>query len=234
MVPNDMARRAASEDVQLHVALLGSWSDLDLTLTWPDPRSSFEIDLSKSKVHVSNRLERGAHDGAIFILVSLISKKKILMNNYLREKRQSFIWCFFGAKTADLRSNLIGNRCRGMRRAPQCFFQILPGYYAFGDNSDCLKKIVIFSKFDLWWPLVTSILIWPENDLSKSLRSHHGLSYVAYRLSLGSVVFEIRWEGGGLWSPRHKLNLLAPANYGVNARVFCDIPQTTLTITLFT
>ena len=31
IVPNDLPRRAASEDVQLHTDLLWSWSDLDLT-----------------------------------------------------------------------------------------------------------------------------------------------------------------------------------------------------------
>ena len=81
-----------------------------------------------------------------------------------------------------------------MKRTPQRSFQIIPTYNTFGDNSECLQKIVIFSKFELWWPLVTSILTWPENDLSKTWRSHRGLSDAAYRLSLGSLVFEIiRW-----------------------------------------
>ena len=74
-------------------------------------------------------------------------------------------------------------------------------------------KIVILPKFDIWWPLVTSILTWPENDLCKSLRSRRGPSNAPCLLSLSSVVFEIR-----LWSPHHhhhhhhhKMNLSAPA-----------------------
>ena len=107
-----------------------------------------------------------------------------------------------GAKTIDLRSILIEKRYRCMSRAyasvTQCFFTesypmlfpIFPSYHALGDNSDCLRKIAIFSKFEFWWPLVTSILTWPENDIVKSLRSRRGLSYAFYRLSLSGVVFE--------------------------------------------
>ena len=38
MVPNDSARRAASED--MHIDLLESWSDVDLTLTWLEVKFS--------------------------------------------------------------------------------------------------------------------------------------------------------------------------------------------------
>ena len=63
-----------------------------------------------------------------------------------------------------------------MKTALQCFFRILPSYHTFGDNSDCSqKKNVILSKLDLWWHLVISILVWPKNDLSESLRSRRGL-----------------------------------------------------------
>ena len=80
-----------------------------------------------------------------------------------------------------------------MRGAPQCFFfLILPSYHTFGDNSDCWQKSAIFSKFDLWWPMVTTIMTWPENYLSKSLRSRRGQSYAVYRSSLSSVVFVFR------------------------------------------
>ena len=62
----------------------------------------------------------------------------------------------YGAKTIDLRSNLIGERCRSMRRASQCFFRILPSHYTFGDDSDCLRKKSLFSRSlnfgDHWWP----------------------------------------------------------------------------------
>ena len=50
-----------------------------------------------------------------------------------------------GVKTIDLRSNLIEKRYRGMKRALQCFFRILPSYHTFGDNSGCLQK-TLFSE----------------------------------------------------------------------------------------
>ena len=65
-------------------------------------------------------------------------------------KNENFHLMTFGAKTIDLRSNLIGKRFRGMRRAPNASFVILASYHTLGDNSDCLRKIAIFSKFDLW------------------------------------------------------------------------------------
>ena len=121
------------------------------------------------------------------------------------------------AKTVDLMLNLIGKRYRGMKRALQCFSLILPSYHTFGDNSDCSRKNRYFLQN---WPLVTSILTWPENGLSKSLTSRRGLSNVVCRWSLGSVVFEIR--GGFLKPPpplpRHKLKLLASAKIRVNRR----------------
>ena len=57
MVPNDLARRAASDDV--NIDLLGSWSGLDLTFTWPDLRPNFKIDLSRSKSTFSEPTRRG-------------------------------------------------------------------------------------------------------------------------------------------------------------------------------
>ena len=48
--------------------------------------------------------------------------------------------------------------------------------------------------FYIWWPLVTSILTWPEKFLCKSCRSLPDLSYAVCRLSLRCLVFEI-WRG---------------------------------------
>ena len=63
----------------------------DLTLTWPDLRSNFQIDLLRSKSTCSEPARRGEHDGIIFIFVSPISKK-VLMKNRIREKTIFFIW----------------------------------------------------------------------------------------------------------------------------------------------
>ena len=57
----------------------------DLTLTCPDLRSDFEIDLSRSKRICPESARRGEHDGVIFIFISLLSKsfqwKTISVNN---------------------------------------------------------------------------------------------------------------------------------------------------------
>ena len=75
-----------------------------------------------------------------------------------------------GAKTIDLRSILIKNRCRGMNRAPQIFSSksiifsyysysyyslTIISYHTFRDNSDCLRKKRYFLKIwpdDPGWP----------------------------------------------------------------------------------
>ena len=117
--------------------------------------------------------------------------KTILMINHLREKRFfHLIPC--GAKTIDLTSTSIEKRHRGMKRAPKYCSRILPSYRILRDNSDCLQKIAIFSKFDLRWPLVVAILTWTEKDFCKSLRSRRGLSYTFYCCLLSIAVFEIR------------------------------------------
>ena len=115
-----------------------------------------------------------------------------------------------GVKSIDLRSNLIEKRYRGMKRAIQCFFRILPSYHTFGDNSECLRKTAIFSKFDLWWPLVTSILTWPGNDLYKSWRSRRSLSNAVCRMSLRCVVFDISGGAESAPPPRTELALKKP------------------------
>ena len=110
-----------------------------------------------------------------------------------------------GAKTVDLISNLIENRFWGTKRVIQYFFWILP-IIIFKFISIACEKIVIFSKFYLWWPLVTSILTCHENDLCKGLRSRHGLSNANGGMYL--------MGGGSEATLCHKWNLLVPGNNG--------------------
>ena len=147
-----------------------------------------------------------------------ISRIKNVINKKRLPENYMFSLMTSGGKTLELRSNLIAKRCKNTKRAHHCFFQILLSYHTFGDNSVCLRKITIFSKFHLWWPLVISILSWPENGLGKTLRSCHFISNAVYHLSLSSEVFEIRW-GFLKPPPRHKLNLLAPAKNRINSCV---------------
>ena len=78
MVPNDLARRDTSEDV--HIDLLWSWSDFDLTLTWGQ---ILKLTFQFKKVHVSNRLEKA--NTMVSLLFSYLSYQKVIMKDYLRE-----------------------------------------------------------------------------------------------------------------------------------------------------
>ena len=77
------------------------------------------------------------------------------MKNHLR-KKQFFIGCPLKPKLLPygLTSNMIEKRYRGTKRAPQCFFQILPSPHTCGDNDDCLRKKIVISRNltfgDLW------------------------------------------------------------------------------------
>ena len=112
------------------------------------------------------------------------------------------------------------------------FFRVLASYHTSG--RDCLRKNAIFSKFDLWWPLMTSILTWPENDLSKSLRSCRGLSYAVYCLSLRSVVFEV--GGGQKPSPARNWTFQSPPGIWVSRNIWnalnVSIEQNCITVPL--
>ena len=151
MAPNELARPAASEDV--HSDLLGPWSDLDLT--WPGVKfSNWPLKVKKYMFWAgSTRRTRWCHFHISHI-------KKVINEKTSPWKTIAVHLMTTGDKIIDLRWNLIEKCYRGMKRTPQCVFRILLSYYSFGGNSDRLQKIAIFSKFDLWWPLVTSILTW--------------------------------------------------------------------------
>ena len=156
---------------------------------WPDLTGGqiFKFTFQCQKVHVSNRLDEAKTMVSFYSRISHI--KKVINEKPSPCKRPFFIWWPLEPKLLTLGQTWSDNY-RSIRRAPQWLIRILLSYHTYGDNSDCLRKIAIFSKFDLWRPLVTSILTWPENDLSKSLRSRRGLSYAVCCLSLSSVAFE--------------------------------------------
>ena len=173
--------------------MIWPWPDL----TWPDLRSNFQIDLSSSTSTYMFRtgLTRRTRWCHFYLRISHI-KKEVINEKPSPWKRHFFLLMTAGAKTIDLRSNLMGKRYRGMRRAPQCFFSsFVLAIVLLEIKAIVCEEIAIFSKFDLWWPLVASILAWPENGLLKCLRSRCGLSYALYRSSLSSVVFEFGGRG---------------------------------------
>ena len=175
--------------------MIWPWPDLDLTwgeilkLTFQDKKVNFRTG--------STRRTRWCQ-----FYFRIFDIKKVINEIPSQWKMAIFHLMTSGAKTIDLRSNLIEKRYRVMIRASKCFFLILPSYDTFGDNSDCLRKNRCFLKV---LNLVTSgdlaILTWPENNLSKSLRSRRGLSYAVYRLSLRCLVFEFGGGGGGTPPP---------------------------------
>ena len=156
------------------------WSDL----TWCQ---IFKLTFQGQKARASNRLDKANTMAPLSF--SYLSYQISYQLKFISLKTIIFHLMTSTAKTVDLMSNLIEKPCRSIERAFQCFFLIFPSYHSSGENSDCWWKIAIFSKVELWWLLVTSILTWPENNLRKSLRSCRGLSKAVYWLSLSSVFF---------------------------------------------
>ena len=144
MVPNDLSRQDASE--AMHIGLLGSRPDLDLT----DLRSNFEIDLSKSKSRYmlrtgSTRQTRWCHFYSRSFHIKKVSNKKRFL-----WKTLIFHLLISGAKTIVFGQIWSKNVTGGIKEAPERFFRILSSN--FGENSACLKK----NGFLKNWHLVTS------------------------------------------------------------------------------
>ena len=135
----------------------------DLTLAWPDLRSNFELDLSRSKSKWFELARRGKNDGIIFILVSLISKKLLMMNN-LREKRQLFIWRPVEPTLLTLGQIVSQTIVMAWRELPNALYEFFLAITLVEIIAIACEKIVIFiacekSLFyqnltfgDLWWP----------------------------------------------------------------------------------
>ena len=166
MVSNDLARRATTDDVLCALCtddvmfyrfdLLGSWSDVDLTLTWSDLNLNLKTDLSRSKSICSDPV-----DEANTMVPFLFSHHKLLVKSHLRKKTIIFNWATSGATTIESRSNLIEKSYRSMKRTPQSFFESFLAIILLEIITIVCKK-TIFSKFDLWWPLLT----WTEEKTS--------------------------------------------------------------------
>ena len=72
---------------------------------------------------MSSRLDEANAKVAFYFRISRI--KKLLLKTHLREKTIIFHLMTSGAKTIDLRSNMIEKRYPGVRRVPRCFLRIL-------------------------------------------------------------------------------------------------------------
>ena len=161
---------------------------------WPDLTCGqiLKLTFQDQKVHISNRLDE-KNTMVSFLFSDLPCKKKLLMKKTSQWKQHSFHLMTSGAKTIGLRSNLTKNVNGAWGELLNVFF------FEFFLAITLLEIIAIVCEkinFLKNWPLVTSILTWPENNLSKSLRYRRGLSYTLYRLSLSNVVFELGGGGG--------------------------------------
>ena len=134
--------------------LFGSQRDLDL-------RSSFQLDLSRSTCMCFDASRREKHDGVKINFLSLLVQK-LFEKNYFRQKRPFWPFLSSGALTIDLSSILTTHLRKNGSRAIECFFPFPRSYHSFWDNGKFPEKYSHSAKFDLWWPLVTSILTWAE------------------------------------------------------------------------
>ena len=112
------------------------------------------------------------------------------------------------------------------------FFEFFLAIILLEIIANVCEKTAIFSKFDLWWPLVTSILTWPGNDLYKSWRSRRSLSNAVCRMSLRCVVFEIS-GGGRIGPPRTELALKKPDRNRVNTESYGLVVKVTPMLTFW-
>ena len=170
MVPNDLSRQADLWD--MHIDLLGSWPDLALTWgqilkwTFQDKKCMWRTGLTR-------------RTGWCLFHLYISHIKMLSIKNDLGEN-DNFSF-------DDLRSQNCWTLVKSDLRVLPAHEESSP-MFLFFQAIIPLETIAIvcekkrfFSIFDLWWPLVTSILNWPENSLSKSLRSRHILFYAVCR-----------------------------------------------------
>ena len=111
----------------------------DLTLAWPDVR--FWSWPFKVKCACALPARRGEHDGVILIFISLIPRT-LSMKNHLREKN---IWWLLEPKFLTLGKIWSKKASQGYgKKSYPMLFWILLSYHALGDNSDFLRKVIIF------------------------------------------------------------------------------------------
>ena len=94
MVPNDSARRAASED--MHIDLLESWSDVDLTLTWLEvkfPNLPFKVNDYMLRSGLARRLRwHHFHFRFTYIKKVINEKPSPKTKKEKTQMKQFFIW----------------------------------------------------------------------------------------------------------------------------------------------
>ena len=132
--------------------MIWPWPGLDLT--WAQTlKLTFQVE------KVGTCFEpawRGKHDGAFFVS----SIQKILMKNYLREKRQLFIWWPLEPKLLTLGQIWSEDVSGAWEELPNVFFEFFLAIILLEIIAIVCKKSTFSRKLtsgDLWWPLY-----WPD------------------------------------------------------------------------
>ena len=144
-----LSRQYASTDMQL-----GSSRDLDL-------RSNFDLDLSRSCYKSFDASWRGKHDGVKIIALSCQTQKLSLKNCFAQKSVFDLSW------PLTLKRLILGEIWRHLsERAVQELSFAFSGFGVAIIVPEIMAgipdKTVIFRKFDLWWPLLTSIFTWAK------------------------------------------------------------------------
>ena len=153
----------------------------DLTLTWPDLKSNFEIDLSRSNHMFQTGSTSQIRWCQFYFHVSDI--KKVINGEQFVWKTIIFHLMTSGTKTVDLRSNLIENAIGAWKEISNVFFLFFLAIILWELIAIVCKNLTVGDlNIDMAWK-------WP----CRSLRSRKGLSNAVCCLLLCTVLLEIPW-----------------------------------------
>ena len=99
------------------------------------------------------------------------------------------------------------------------YFEILLACIVIEIIASFWENSLLFGKFDLFWPPVTSILTSSKNDPYVFCSTLHGLSNAVYRFSMRCVVLEISGGGGGWNQPPPAGSRLAQTPAGARVKL---------------
>ena len=203
-----LSRQYASTDMQF-----GSSRDLDL-------RSNFDLDLSRSCYTCFDASWRGKHDGIKIIDLSFQTQKLSLKTFSLKNAVFDLSW------PLTLKRMILGEICCHL--SERAFQELSFAFFGFGVAiivpeimAGIPDKTIIFRKFDLWWPLLTSIFTWAKKWL-KWLRTG-SLRAVDRRIARPSSFPSFRVRGGSFWPPPPPWRrwLRPPPGRGLNDQTMC-------------
>ena len=168
-----------------------------VTLTWGQ---ILTLTFQGHAIHVSMRLDEAN---------TMVSK--LLLYHF---KHRSYHWKTVSLKNAvfdlpwplTLKRLILGEICR--HPSERAFQELSFAFFGFGVAiivpeimAGIPDKTIIFRKFDLWWPLLTSILTWAKK-WPKWLRTG-SLRAVDRRIAWPSSFSTFRVRGGGHFGPPH-------------------------------